>query len=343
MLPGLLALLAGVYACTGGNRYIPVGRPPQAYYQTALPTRDVSQDLERAFQAVKRIRITAVYDHFGFRPETAPREGERLREELLARAPDTSWDSSSREASAVQIGHRALRATLLANAHAVRFPDTVVEYGPPDRLGRTVGRRPILRVSILRSQGNLLLDRQGILPFRVLATDRARDLALLGVEYPADAPPSAFALLEARPGDARRLAWGSFVYVLGHPAGYPLITRSIVSDPNRTAGGSFLLDGLWNEGISGGPVLAVRGTDESLEWVGIARAAAGRTEYLLAPHPDLAKGEESRLPYDGPIYLEWRQRILYGIALTVPMDAIRPFLDRHRADLERQGWPVPRL
>ena len=32
-------------------------------------------------------------------------------------------------------------------------------------------------------------------------------------------------------GDASRLTWGSFVYVLGYPQGYPMVTRGIVSLP----------------------------------------------------------------------------------------------------------------
>ena len=203
------------------------------------------------------------------------------------------------------------------------------------------GRRIIHRISIKQDQYNLVVDRNALRTFEVLAEDAPSDLALLGTVYPTDAESRSLSVLRVRVGDSERLSWGSFVYVLGHPGGYPVVTRGIVSDPGREATSSFLIDGLWNEGTSGGPILAVRGDDGSLEWVGIARAAAGRTEHRLAPDPELAESKDQRLLYEGRIYLEEVQRILYGISLSVPMTTIREFMDRNRANLRSRGWALP--
>lgn len=338
------ALVAGL-AGTGCVRYLTVEGGPQAYYQTAFPGHDVSGHLEEAFRAVKRIRVTGVYDHYRFSPEAAPLEGDPLGPNVLARAVDTFTNSTSREASAAQIARAGRRVTLLTNHHATHFPDTVVEY--VETAGRTPpappGRRRIDRISVRRAQYNLVMDRAGIQPFDILARDVQSDLALIGASYPIGTEGRVLSVLQVQVGDADRLSWGSFVYVLGHPGGYPMVTRGIVSDPRREATASFLIDGLWNEGISGGPILAVRGQDGSLEWVGIARAAAGRLEHRLTPDPESIQALDQRQLYEGRIYLEEIQRILYGISLSVPMTTIREFINRNRADLRRRGWEAPRF
>ena len=341
----LCASLLAATASAGCVRYVTVDRGPQAYYQTAFPGHDVSEQLEEAFRAVKRIRVTGVYDHYRFSPDAAPLEGDPLGPGVLALAVDTFTNSTSREASAVQIARMNRRVTLLTNHHATHFPDTLVEYAETPRGARPPppGRRRIERVSVKRDQYNLVMDRAGIQPFDVLARDVQLDLALIGAAYPLGTEGRVLSILQMPVGDADRLSWGSFVYVLGHPGGYPMVTRGIVSDPRREATASFLIDGLWNEGISGGPILGVRGEDGSLEWVGIARAAAGRIEQRLTPDPATAPVLDQRTLYEGRIYLEEVQRILYGISLSVPMTTIRGFLNQNRTNLRNRGWEVPRF
>ena len=326
---------------SGCTRYVTADRLPQAYYQTAPPLRDVSKILEESFLAVKRIRVTGIYDHYRFSPASAPLEGDRLSPEVLARAVDTFETSTSKAASAVQIAQAGLKVTLLTCQHAIQFPDTVLEYSDTSGTGLPEGPRAIHRVSIKRSQYNLVADRTFLFPFEVLAEDAQADLAFIGTVYPLNAQHRALATLPARMGDSDRLSWGSFVYVLGHPGGYPMVTRGIVSDPGRSSLSSFLIDGLWNEGMSGGPILAIRGDDGALEWVGIARAAAGRVEYRLAPDPEMVPSQDERLLYEGRIYLEEVQRVLYGISLSVPMTEIRGFMNRNRAELRSRGWALP--
>lgn len=336
------AILLGGLATTGCTRYVTVDRLPQAYYQTAYPTQDVSGALEEAFQAVRRIRVTGFYANYRFSPGSAPLEGDPLGPEVMARAVDTSSSSTTREASAVQVAQANLRVTLLTNQHAIRFPDTIVEYAEAALEGRpTKGRRTIHRISVKQDQINLVWGRSPLQAFEVLAEDAPADLALIGAVYPTDADSRSLSILRVRVGDSERLSWGSFVYVLGHPGGYPMVTRGLVSDPAGEATSSFLIDGLWNEGTSGGPILAVRGDGGGLEWVGIARAAAGRRELRLGPDPELAQSRDERVLYEGSVYLEEVQRILYGISLSVPMTSIREFMDRNRAELGSRGWVLP--
>jgi hypothetical protein len=345
-------VLAAVFLTGGGpsgcTRHVFVNRTgspgPQSYYLTAFPDRDIPGQIEEAFRAVKRIEVTGVYEHFRFSPEAAPQEGDRLGPDVLARAVETFSSSVTRQASAVQVARSNQRITLLTNQHVLDLPDTLVEY--VQVAGRTASTpsvpRPIEQISVKRRQANLVADVAGIHPFEILAQNGESDLALLGASYPAGTGAELLSVLQTRIGDAERLSWGSVVYVLGHPGGYPIVTRGIVSDPGQRVTGSFLIDGLWNEGISGAPILAVRGEDGSLEWVGVARAAAGRVEHRLVPDPEAIEDMvDDRLLYEGRIYIEETQRILYGISLSVSMTTIREFVDRNRDELERLGWRVP--
>jgi hypothetical protein len=96
-----------------------------------------------------------------------------------------------------------------------------------------------------------------------------------------------------------------------------------------------------NEGTSGAPIFAVRGDSDELEWVGMARAAAARTEYRLVPGADAGRAQDPRLPYDGPIFLREEEVIRYGIAFSVPVSEIRAFARDQRATLREARYPIP--
>jgi hypothetical protein len=117
-----------------------------------------------------------------------------------------------------------------------------------------------------------------------------------------------------------------------------MVTRSIVSNPNWDGRGGFISDGLWNEGISGGLILAIRGGTGDLEAVGLARAGAAMTELRLQPDTlSTPSGGETRR-YEGMLYIESVLRIQYGITLPVSMTVVMGFLDRNRAALRSRGY-----
>jgi hypothetical protein len=120
-----------------------------------------------------------------------------------------------------------------------------------------------------------------------------------------------------------------------------MVTRGIVSEPNRTADHAFLMDGLFNRGISGGLILGVRGDTNELEWVGLAASAAGGAEYRLTPERRLVEEEGLILPYEGPVYLERLARIDYGITFAVPSTAVLRLLRQARVTVA-QGEAPPR-
>lgn len=315
-----------VAGCT--RQYVVSDAGPQAYYQTAFPIRDTSAELERIARSVRRIGITSTYTTYRFAREDSITDAAARAPATLARALERYTFDHSKTGTATIIAASPAGLTLLTNDHVTRTPDTlIVHFGDrPD--GRPVAGRGgfVESISIRNSQRNVVLGLPEALPFSVFARDSASDLALIRVNLAgADRRPNIH-VLRATMGDAARLSWGSFVYVLGYPKGYRMVTRGIVSDPGYAPDDAFLLDGLFNRGISGGLILAVRGDTGMLEWVGIASTAAAETEFRLVPEIRDVGEDGVLVPYEGRFYLEQASRIEYGITFPVSSTAIRRFM-----------------
>lgn len=339
---GCLALALAMLGC-GGVRYVEVGGV-QAYYRTGYPLHDASPALERIFASVMRIHVSVAYDSYLFAEDAAPTLAELAEGGLPGGAVDMLAVTRTRAATAVAIASRGGRVTLLTAHHAVQYPDTLYEYFPDrDRGTRPAELRRLRSVSVKTRQANWVISSRGIREFEILAQDEPMDLALIGFLDSSPEGPRDVRTLTVRAGDAARLTWGSFVYVLGYPAGYAMATRGIVSiqpEPGRRA---FVVDGLWNEGMSGGIILGVRGESSELEWLGMVRAAAAEVEPRLVPPEEALDVQGFGLPYEGPVLLEESLRIRYGIMLPVSITEIRRFVDRHRTDVRRRGYDLPRL
>ena len=333
----------------GCTRYVEIESSPglQAYYRTNFPARDVSGALEDVVGSVVRVFVSRSYEAYLFAEDDAPTEAE-LRapaSDVRGLARDTIPSREGAGSTGIVIASRPSVLTILTTDHGVSFPDTAINYfdaGTESR-DRAAAERVIERITIKMRQDNSVTGAYYVDPFEILARDPARDLALLGVRFeeyvdPGDRPPSRLVA-----GDPGRLSLGSLVYVVGYPAGFQMVTQGIVSDPDRGSNDAFLLDGLWNQGMSGAPILAVRGEGDALEWVGIARAAAARTEDRLVAPEGAEREHDPLVPYEGPVYLQAVQEIRYGVTFSVPMTEIRRFLAEHRTRLSSLGYPLPVL
>lgn len=340
----LLSLLAAAATASGcAWTRTPAERTGQAHYQTAYPGWDTSPQLQEALRSVKRIAMVGDYLTYLFPTGVEVVESRLDDPEFLALAVDTLPSSHSRFGTAVVVAAGDGRLTLLTSQHVVDFPERRLQY----RLGDETSAGPsteIAGVSVRVQAMGQLLDHLELGPFEVLAEDPVEDLALLGLRPPPGTELAAHPPLEARPGDPGRLSWGSFVYLLGFPRGYPMVTRAIVSDPDRDLRGGFLLDALWNEGVSGGPILAVRGEGGDFEWVGVARSGVASRELRVQPpgvEPLFTEDPELVMLYQGPLAVESVARIQYGLTIPVAMGRIRDFLERNREAVRSRGFPVP--
>jgi S1-C subfamily serine protease len=324
-----IVLGAVLFAGACARSYSSGERGPQAHYQTAHPLRDTSRDLERIFRSVKRIQVTGYYRTYRFAAEDSITKSDLRRPATYNRAIEQFTFDHTRSGTATIISHTGRLLSLITNEHVTRVPDTVFVYltSPADDLAQNGTGRFLESVSIRTRQRNVVLDLAEPEAFRIIARDSALDIALIGVDLKLDNPGD-IRVLNVRRGDASRLVWGSFVYVLGYPRGFPMVTRAIVSDPNRGRDNSFLLDGLFNRGISGGLILAVRGDTEELVWVGMARAASAQHEFILLPDDGRVEETGLLMPYEGGLRIERVMRIDYGITFSVPMTSIHRFMSR---------------
>jgi S1-C subfamily serine protease len=337
----VLVLTLGLSGC--GPRVVLVDRGPQAYYQTGFPVHDTSRELERVFRSLRRVTYSAAYDTYLFGPEAGVTAGDLADPATLDRATERFSDVSSKGGTAVIVARASDRAALVTNHHVVHFPAMRIRYFDEDRTRVPRASRRVASVAVRTHEWGLLADHHDLGSFQVLARDTANDIAVIEVRLPDSAGPASFPPIGLQIGDPRRLSWGSFLYVLGFPSRYTMVTRAIVSEPNRDRQGGFIADGLWNEGISGGAILGVRGDDGSLEWVGITRAGAGIREVRLQPRGDEGLDEDVGVLYDGPIYAEHVLRIQYGITFSVPVTSVRTFLAAHGMVLQGRGYDLRRF
>jgi len=192
-------------------------------------------------------------------------------------------------------------------------------------------------IAFKETQQNYIPDIPGADHLEILALDSAADLALLGQAVPL-LPAGSVRAFDYPLGEAKDLEWGSFVYIVGFPAGTKMITRGLVSKPFRGRD-DFVIDATFNRGFSGGLVLAVRDGVPNFEWVGIAAASASTTEYRLKPAQDAPPNDiDPRVPYEGDLFLERHRAIRYGITLCIPINTIKAFIEAHTEGLARQGY-----
>lgn len=338
-VPMLIALWVG-----GCVRYVSDETLPQAYYRTGSPRRDVSRDLERILESVVQIRVDATYVMYVYPTGDAPTVGQLRRSGVTDRAESVRILDRSRSATAVLVSRSQRRILLLTAGHTVHVPDSVADFldGEGGGLANAPDTRRVRSIGILRSRENFVVGLPGLEPFRVLVHDSERDLAFLGMQYPPDEDLTRVRVLTAEPGDSRRLSWGSHVYMLGYPAGYRMVTKGIVSNPEADPAASFVVDGLGHEGMSGSPIFAVRGTDERLEWVGVARAAAVAIEEELVAEEG-TEVHDPWIPYRGPVYLRPVARPHLGITLSRSIRQIRTFANESRDRLRDMGYAPPQL
>ncbi|HEX6309618.1 MAG TPA: serine protease [Longimicrobiales bacterium] len=301
---------------------------PQAYYQTGFPIRDTSRELERIARSIRRVAVTGYYTVYRFARADSITDAALRDARTLARARERFSFDQSKGGTATIIDLRPNGLSLITNDHVIRLPDTVIVHFPAEATNHGRGARPVESLAILQTQRRFVVGFPDPEPFTVAARDSAADLALLDVRLPNADRMTGVYVLTTPMGDASRLAWGSFVYVIGFPRGQRMVTRGIVSDPGYRNDDAFLVDGLFNRGLSGGLVLAVRGDSGALEWVGIATSAAAESDDRLQPESRDVDEEGLLLPYEGRLYFERASRIQYGITYPVSMSVVREFLRR---------------
>jgi S1-C subfamily serine protease len=352
-LPGLnrlallfLVIMASVTtACK--TKYVITAMGEQAYYQTSSPLQDTSKDIVKVFESVKRVNVVGYYNTFIFSEDSSITDSHVNQPETYKKAAAQFSYTQSKAGTATIISRTDDNLVLITNDHVVSFPDTLVFYF--DQGEQQTGNRRqrsekiVERISIRVSQINMIFNMPRFGPFEVVARDTNNDIALIAVRIPDEESLQRITILSIGVGDPEKLNWGSFVYVFGYPKGYKMVSNAIVSDPDRDRHAGFLIDGQFNEGISGGLILAIRAETGEMEWVGMARAASASSKVVLVPVEKNVEDYAFHQSYSGDVFLDVITQIEYGITIPVSMKAIQNFFIREDRRLRDDGYDLGRV
>lgn len=304
-------------------------------YTTSFPTRDASDQISSIRESVIRISSTGIYRTYILEDKMLTRNDlNGINIQDMATRNITSNESTAGTAISLYSDDR--NVVLITNAHVVNYPDTLVAYVDREGIPK---KTYIHSVKIKKKQNNLIYDLPNVGKFDILDVDENSDLALLKVNksnFPNLRAPG----LQIRKGDPADLEWGSFVYIIGYPKGYPMITRGIVSSPERNEYDDFLTDALFNPGISGGLIMATRTDFRTFEWVGMTNTASADLSKLLVPDPLKSSEYQNFDIYRDSIYVETKTSLTYGITQSIPMKRIMEFLESNERTLQRLGIRV---
>lgn len=332
----ILFLITSIFGISCTKRIYDVMYPTlsDGKYDTEFPYRDCSRQLEEIAGTVKRINTIAYYESFMFRREDRVTAGDVDRRLLRRQAEKDEGFHQTASGTATVIYARPPKVALLTCAHIVDHPDTVYNYYADENGDAT---ELLQTVSYKIRQENYITDfRQGG-HLEILKMDMKNDIAIMGVEI--EDEEKYIPVFDYPAGRAKDLEWGSFVYVLGYPMGFQMITRGLVSKPQLEEPGMFLIDALFNRGISGGLVLAVRDGVPNFELVGMARSVSAKEEYVLSPEKEVEEYDYDPLfPYEGSLYVQKRSRINYGITHAVTTETIRRFIEENMMLFDENGF-----
>lgn len=126
---------------------------------------------------------------------------------------------------------------------------------------------------------------------------------------------------------------------MGYPMGHKMITKGIVSSPNRDKKGTFLTDAPFNRGFSGGAVLAIRDGVPNFELVGLAKSVSATSNFVLTPSKDFDQSlYDPGNPYDGEIFVDMKTDIRYGITTVISTEMIKEFFEKNDAIFRNKGY-----
>lgn len=309
-------------------------------YDSEFPYKNASSELEQISHSVRKLSAIAYYKSYVFDENSRLKKSDLKNNDYRREAIKEIYFNNSVIGSATIISYVGRRITLLTCAHIVDFEDTLYTYFTTESGLQT----PFLQsIALKQRQKNFVADLPERGDLEILAMDTDLDVALLGRMFTSDTrfPLPVF---DYPFGKAVGLEWGSFVYLIGYPKGHLMVTRGIVSQPDRDHKGSFLVDALFNRGFSGGIVLAIKDGVPNFEMVGLASSVAADFKYNISPPEDIGRsGFDPRIPYEGDVYVEFNRVINYGITFIVSTEIILDFIKNNLDRMREKGYDLSYL
>ncbi len=306
-------------------------------YDSEFPYKGSSESLEKISKSVHRINSTGFYKTFTFELQDSITPENIRTKNLESIALVSGYADQSTSGSATAIYSLEGKVVLLTCSHVVNYPDTVFSFFYDDS-----GNITNLIQSVL-IKDNQIVYAAGFpegSKMEILAVDEKNDLALIGRDYHA-LSEFKFPFFDYPNGKAKELEWGTFVYVFGFPINFQMVTKAIVSSPNRDSQGSFIIDAVINRGASGAIVLAIKDGVPNFELVGIVQWVPEEEENILVP----AKSKNNRqynplVPYTGEMFVKRYSSIRYGIARVISIELIKEFILKNLNKLSTEKYDL---
>jgi hypothetical protein len=306
-------------------------------YDSEFPYKSTSDELNKISETIQRVNTTAFYKIYLFDETKNFTLNDITNKRLSEIASKEALADNSSSGTAVTVYSENGNVALLTCAHTITFPDTIIAY-KFDALGNTTIY--IESISIKEKQIIYVAGFPEGSQVEVLAIDTHSDIALIGRKYGAQ-KGIFFPAFNYPIGRAKEVEWGTFVYLVGYPINFKIITKAIVSSPRRDEAGSFLVDAVINPGFSGGLVLAIRDGVPNFELTGMVQWVPEEEESLI--YPENLKSKTSYnpvVPYEGNLYVRKHSSIRYGIAKIIPVESIMIFLNRNKSYLNEKGFYI---
>ncbi len=306
-------------------------------YDSEFPYKGCSEQLKEISITTKRINSTAIYKTYTFSQSTPITAENFISGNIDNVAITEGYADQSSSGTATIIYSGIGKVALLTCAHVINYPDTIVSFIIDGDGNKTSILESIL---IKETQSIYVAGFPGNSEVEILAIDKELDLAIIGRDYGAFSD-NIFTAFDYPLGKAKELEWGSFVYVFGFPLSNLMITRAIVSTPNKDGKGSFVLDAVVNRGSSGALVLAIKDGVPNFELVGMVQWVPEEEINILTP----AKLKDNKpyspiVPYKGEEFVKRFSSIRYGIANIISIETIVEFIELNKQSLNEEKYYV---
>jgi len=309
-------------------------------YDSEFPYKGASDELREISSTVHRIHSSVYYKTYTFDVAANLTLDSLKNTTLNDVAISEGYADQSNSGTGTIIYFNEGKVGILTCAHVVEFPDTIISYFP-DAEGNFT--KNIQVVFIKERQSIYAAGFPEGSQFELLVSDKKSDIALIGKDYYV-LSDFKFPVFNYPMGKAKELDWGSFVYIFGYPINYQMVTKAIVSNPGRDESGSFLVDAVVNNGMSGGLVLAIKDGVPNFEMVGMIQWVPEEEENILVPKA-LKNNERYNpiVPYKGEEYVKRFSSIRYGIARVISAEKISSFLKENSSTLNKKKYYLDRF
>ncbi len=327
----IIALVSLFMSCAARQQKQPAVVVADGIYDSEFPQKAVSTYLKKMSSTIRLISSLTFYHEYYFRSDEEMTVTKlKKNPELLKQAASAIVEKPA-SGTATIIAVKQRKALLLTCAHTIREPDTLVHYFPKEH---SKPGNYIRSISIKIRQSMHVVGIPGSGQLTVVAADSILDLALVQRNIPINLthplPVFTYPL-----GKSAELNWGSFVYLFGFPHGKKVVSNAIVSHPNRNPAHDFIINATMYQGVSGGPIIALRDGPPHFELVGIANALPILQHLVVRPDPDTEITSSTfGQPYRGSVFIERQNEIIQGMTFAISAESIRLFFKKNQNLLE---------